>query len=258
MPAHLPITLLSEATSTSDLALQAAAHGAPHGACWVADHQTTGRGRRQSDGSRRAWYTCAGQNLTFSTLLRPQVDPARAAQLTLAAGVGVARAVRAVTGLKPWLKWPNDLYLGDRKLCGILSEAHFDAGQLSAVIVGVGLNVNMTELPEQLADHVTSLALVSGQRWDRMSLVLAARDALVDACDQVARGGLEVLAEALAELDGSPGRQVRWQDQGAWRRGEALGIATSGALRVRDELGQELALSAGEVHMMGLSTGARG
>lgn len=247
------LVVLSQTESTNDVALAAAREGAPHGACWIADAQTQGRGRREVGGPRRAWHSPPHANLYMSVLLRPEVDPARAAPMTLAAALGACRACHALTGLDVWIKWPNDLYIGDRKLAGILTEAHLDGPRLDAVVVGLGINVNLQleDAPPDLQETLTSLRAASGgQRWDRLALALSVREHVVNACMLVAREGLGAILEPLRARDGMPGRAVRFQRGGEWEAGVAEGIDDSGALRVRDAQGALHLMHAGEAQLV--------
>lgn len=248
----MSIIVLPETPSTNDVALAAVRQGAPHGSCWIADAQTQGRGRREVGGPRRAWHSPPQANLYMSVLLRPEIDPARAAPMTLAAALGACRACRAMTGLDIWIKWPNDLFIGDRKLAGILTEAHLDGPRLDAVVVGLGINVNLSveDAPTDLQETLTSLRAASGQRWDRLALALAVREQVIDACMTVADEGLSAILDPLRERDGMPGRAVRFQRGGEWAIGQAEGIDDSGALRVRDARGDLHLMHAGEAQLV--------
>jgi BirA family biotin operon repressor/biotin-[acetyl-CoA-carboxylase] ligase len=155
----------SVGSTNADL-LAAAGHGAPEGAVLVAEYQQTGRGRLD-----RVWASPPRAGLTLSLLLRPDVPAARRGWLPLLTGVALAEAVREVTGVLPSLKWPNDLLAGDGlKLAGILAETTSSPTPPTAVVVGVGLNVNTTA--EELPDGGTSLARVLGAPVDRQPLLL--------------------------------------------------------------------------------------
>src|SRR5690554_3885166 len=115
----MTIHLLDTVGSTNDLAMKAAP-SAKHGDTWVAEHQTAGRGRREIGGDRRQWFSPPGVSLYMSVLLKPAIEPAEAAGITLAAGIGVCEALGSVPGL--WLKWPNDIFIGTKKVGGLLTE----------------------------------------------------------------------------------------------------------------------------------------
>jgi BirA family transcriptional regulator, biotin operon repressor / biotin---[acetyl-CoA-carboxylase] ligase len=157
------VTVVPQTGSTNADLLEQARAGAAEGLVLVAEEQTAGRGRLG-----RTWSAPAGAALTFSVLLRPSgVPPARLGWLPLLTGVAVATAVRAQAGVPASLKWPNDVLVGERKLAGILAEAHGDA-----VVVGVGLNVTPrpAELPVPAA---TSLLIEGAASTDRTSLLAA-------------------------------------------------------------------------------------
>jgi BirA family biotin operon repressor/biotin-[acetyl-CoA-carboxylase] ligase len=152
-----PVTFRAVTESTNDDALAAAREGAPHGALYVAELQTKGRGRR---GNR--WYGGAGASLTFTLLLRPSLPLDRVSSLALVAGLAVRAAAAGWLGAsahaEPVLvKWPNDVMIRDRKLCGILAESQVRGTELLAVALGVGLNVGPCDHVPELAGKATSL-----------------------------------------------------------------------------------------------------
>ena len=143
----------------------------------------------------------------------------------------------------------NDLYIGGRKLAGILTEAAFDGATLSGVVVGLGLNVNMRidDAPEDLQQKVTSLREETGHVWDRLSLGLLVRDHIVAVVDEVAREGLSAVMPELRARDHTLGKQLQWMHEGRWRQGVAGGVDAIGRLHITDEQGHTHAMSAGEV-----------
>jgi len=166
-----------EVGSTNDIAKELAQQGAAEGTAVVAEAQTAGRGRLQ-----RRWASPRGKGIYLSVLLRPAIPVTRAPQLTMLAAVAVARAIRRVTGLEARTKWPNDVMIGEKKVCGILTEVSAQGMALNFAVVGIGINVSMTpeDLPEDVRDDATSLAMESGQPIDR---------------EQVLQGVLQSLAE---------------------------------------------------------------
>jgi BirA family biotin operon repressor/biotin-[acetyl-CoA-carboxylase] ligase len=162
-------------SSTSTLALDAAQQGA-QGGVWIADEQTAGRGR-----GGHAWHSAAGDGLYVSMLVRPVLAPSRALWLSLATGLAAQSAIAALTTLKPDIRWPNDLLLDGRKCGGILVEASLAPQAEAALryaVIGVGINVNHPEFPEDLAQLATSLRLESGKTWRREDLLAALLNAL--------------------------------------------------------------------------------
>ena len=143
---------------------------APNGTVVFADAQTAGRGRLG-----RSFYSPAGSSIYMTLLLRPHFLPEEAASVTTFAAVAVARAIERVTGLHASVKWVNDVWIGKRKVCGILAESALsDAGkQISFVALGIGINVNQLEFPSELSDIATSLRLECGKAVDRFKLAAA-------------------------------------------------------------------------------------
>lgn len=257
-----PIQFFDEIGSTNALALQNATPNShtPHGSCWVADSQTAGRGRRQSGGQRKAWHSPKNTNIYLSVLLRPTIELSQAAGLTLAAGTGICDALIQQTGLDIWLKWPNDLYIGSRKLAGILTEASTTGTRLDAIVVGVGINVNLTAdaIPDELRAIMTTIAIESGQQHDRLSLLVPIRNAILASCDAYCDAGFAAILPALHRLDRSDGRAVELLQQStaseqATRgpiRGTARGIGPEGQLYVELDNGQRIEVTTGEVRFV--------
>lgn len=235
-----PLEAVAETGSTNDDAMEAARLGAPHGATFVADSQTRGRGRR---GAR--WSSPPGENLLCSVLLRPDLTPELAGTLTLAVGLAVRDVVAArVPGSRSVrVKWPNDVLIDGAKVAGILLESQIEAGRVAAVVVGIGLNVAMRELPAELRGIATSLALAGDPSPSREE-VLASLLAALEARTAVhAREGLFPALAELREHDALLGRRARADRV----EGIAAGIAGDGALLIRDDDGTEHRVTSGSV-----------
>ncbi|MGH7965938.1 MAG: biotin--[acetyl-CoA-carboxylase] ligase [Candidatus Binatia bacterium] len=161
-PLHFFTTLDSTNTQATDLARA----GAPEGTVVIADAQSGGKGRLG-----RSWVSPAKVNLYLSVILRPAVPASLAPQLNLLAAVAVADTVGQICRLTPTIKWPNDLLVGGKKVCGILAEMQTEAGALRSVILGIGVNINapLSAFPESLRDKATSLLLARGQGVDRIA-----------------------------------------------------------------------------------------
>jgi BirA family biotin operon repressor/biotin-[acetyl-CoA-carboxylase] ligase len=154
------------AGSTNTLALEAAAAGTPEGSVFVAEQQTAGRGR----GSNQ-WHSPKSKGIYCSVILRPSLPPADVLILTLAAGLAVHAAIQEIDSrVLPDLKWPNDLLIGGKKACGILTEMSSEATSVRYIVVGIGLNVNHAEFPSDLERIATSLRMVTGREWSRIEL----------------------------------------------------------------------------------------
>lgn len=158
---YLPVT-----DSTNIQAKKLAEEGEPEGTLVVANAQQAGKGRRG-----RSWSSPSGENIYMSFLLRPQIPPQCASMLTLLAGMACARAVKEETGLTAAIKWPNDLVLNGKKICGILTEMSTELEQIHYIVTGIGINVNQTDFPEEIRDKATSLKLESKRRENRSALI---------------------------------------------------------------------------------------
>jgi BirA family biotin operon repressor/biotin-[acetyl-CoA-carboxylase] ligase len=242
-----PLHLLAETASTNDDAHDGAKAGAPHGATWLAEEQTSGRGRRG-----RTWVSPPGEGLLFSVLLRVACPPARLPLLALVAGLAVRDGVREVAPSVPALiKWPNDVLCGERKLAGVLVEAITVGSRVEAAIVGIGINVHTRAFPDEIADRATSVALAASggpshapvERADLLAAVLASLDRDVHV---VLSRGLGLVRGRLEAVDALKGRRIR-NDAGG--EGIASGIDDDGSLLVRKSDGALDRWTAGEVHI---------
>jgi BirA family biotin operon repressor/biotin-[acetyl-CoA-carboxylase] ligase len=230
--------------STNDDARAAAAAGAPHGAAFVADAQTAGRGR-----GGHTWHSPAGENVYLSMVLYPRVPPASVAPITLAVGVAVARVLEAaLAGRAPvWVKWPNDVLAGPadrrRKLAGVLVEGQLRGQEVGSAIAGVGVNVHATSFPAELAARATSLAMLGGEGFDRSALAARLIAEIGAAVARFEEDRLGSFAADLYRLDALRGARVEVSGV----RGVAEGIDEEGRLRVREESGRVTAVASGEV-----------
>ena len=139
--------------------------GAGHGELFVAEYQSAGRGR-----FTRRWSAPPDSAITMSILICPEFSPQKAPMLTLVMGLSVAQAV-AELGLEVGIKWPNDVVVSRKKICGILTEMTMKQDKIGCAVIGVGINVNMESFPEEMADKATSLYLESGHPFDRAQVV---------------------------------------------------------------------------------------
>ena len=239
--------------STNDLAGALAERGAREGCSVIAEAQSAGRGRHG-----RAWSSPPGAGLYISTILRP---PTHALSLlTIAAGVAVAEAVQSATGLDPSLKWPNDVYAGDRKLAGVLAEAGtMDDGEddteqgsadlygprLKYVVLGIGINVMPAAHPPEVTVRATSIEEELGRGIDRGLLLTECFVSLATRYEELRQGRTEgVLSAWRTRSAATLGRTVEWDAGG--RRGVAEDVDETGALLVRTAEGLEKVIS-GEI-----------
>jgi BirA family biotin operon repressor/biotin-[acetyl-CoA-carboxylase] ligase len=220
-----------------------APHAAPGGAVWLAEEQTAGRGR-----GGHAWKSNPRDGIYCSALIRPKLAPAEVIILSLAAGLAVVEAVHEVTGLWGDLRWPNDVLLGGRKFCGILTELSAEVMRVRYVVVGVGMNVNHTEFAPELAGIATSLRMETGQRFSRVELVAALLRAL-DREQAALSGGAGAARERILrrfEEHSSYccGCAVTVEEDGGYA-GVTRGLDERGFLRVESAQGMRTVLSGG-------------
>lgn len=155
-----------EIASTNTEASHLAAEGICHGTMITAKKQSAGKGRRG-----RSWETLDGNNIYMSILLRPRFTPDKAPMLTLVMAYSAANAMQEAEGIEAQIKWPNDLVIGKKKICGILTEMKLDGENISHVIIGVGINANIEHFPEEIANRATSLKQKTGRETDCEALI---------------------------------------------------------------------------------------
>jgi BirA family biotin operon repressor/biotin-[acetyl-CoA-carboxylase] ligase len=218
--------------STNARAVEFAGKGAADAAIVCADAQTSGRGRLG-----RRWESPPGLNLYLSLLLRPSVDPTLAPQLTLVTAVALAAAVEGVSGLRAGLKWPNDVYLGERKAAGILAEMSADPDRLRYVVIGVGLNVNAesSDFPGELREKATSLKIVAGMAFRRVEVLARFLDSFAECYGAYLSGGFKALLPSFRDRDVLAGKKALLRQGGEEARGMVLGVDESGMLLFRRE-----------------------
>lgn len=245
------IHLYESTESTNQLALDAT--DGQHGETWIADMQTAGRGRREIGGVRRSWFSPPGHNLYMSVLLRPHGPASEVSGVTLGVGAHVCTALWQASGIDDiWLKWPNDIWVGGRKAAGILAEARTGAAGIEAVVIGIGINVNLgtEDVPHDLEDVMTSLRIESGAPLDRMGIAFAVRHAVLAGAAEYFGGGWDAVRDDVVRWDRSDGHPVELEIDGEWQRGTARGIEHDGGLIV-EVGGERLVVTSGEVRFRG-------
>lgn len=243
------IEYLDTTDSTNRVAGELARAGAPHGTTAIAEGQTAGRGRLG-----RGFFSPPYLNLYSSILLRPELTTADAPAWILASAVGVALAIEAEVDdpSQVEIKWPNDVLLGGRKTCGILMELGAEATRVSYLVLGIGVNLNVSpdDFPEEFRDRATSLAGHTGRRIDRVRFAARLYTTLEQVLDLCADGGFAAVRPRFEARFRMAGRPVRVLATGEDElRGTALGIDAQGALRVRRPDGHEVRIVAGDVSL---------
>lgn len=230
--------------STNSEAKRLIADGLSEPALLIAEEQTAGRGRLG-----RSFYSPSATGLYMSILLHPNAPAAEWLAITSAAAVAVCLAIESLTTTSstamPSIKWVNDVYLGDRKVCGILTEAVTDmtSGLMKSVVIGIGVNLSTAAFPDELADRAASLYPDTLPPFSRNELAAAIANRLCTLAESLSSGCWLPLYRERSYLDGKP---IRYIENGMWRDAVAIGIAENGGLIV-EEAGAHRTLSSGEV-----------
>lgn len=238
----------SEVDSTNTQLKKLAQEGAQEGLAVIADTQTQGKGRRG-----RTWMSSPGKGIWLSVLVRPHLHPALSQSLTLAAAVAVCRALASLKIMGLGIKWPNDIMVEGRKLCGILTEMAAEGENVSWVIIGVGVNVNHKEedFPQELSHTATSVKMALGEKGELERCRLAAN--LLNELEAVyleyIRNGPDRMLEEWRSWSNVLGKEVRLLSPDGETRARALDVLEDGRLRVKKEDGSLYDVVSGEISL---------
>lgn len=238
------LVCLEETDSTNARAHELGEAGAADGTVVIADQQSAGKGRLG-----RRWSSPAGVNLYASVLLRPELPPRFAPQLTFVSAVAVARAVGEISGLAAEVKWPNDILLAGRKVAGLLNEMSAETERIHYVILGIGVNLNMTpeQFPDDLRYPATSVAIETGRPVSRLAFTRSLLRQLDDLYQLFLQQGIEPILQFWQALFPLQGRRVSVDQQGTLLRGLVEGLDGDGALLLRLDDGRLERILAGDV-----------
>ena len=229
--------------STNNVALRLGLAGEPAGAVIVAEEQTAGRGRLG-----RSWHSEKTNGIYVTLLLRPPIPPAQAPVVTLLAGLATRDAVVDQTGLRPDIRWPNDLLLHGKKFCGILTEMHAEPDRVHFVLVGIGLNVNHPRLPEELAAIATSLRIETGRMQSRSELLVRLLRQVDHYYNEFLAQGAAPVLNRFAEVSSyACGKRVRISTGSETYEGTTAGLEPNGLLRVARDDGRTEVVISGDV-----------
>ena len=235
-----------EIDSTNLWIKRLAKEGAPEGTLALAEYQSAGRGR-----IGRSWEVPEGTSVMMSILLRPDFQPQYAPMLTLVMGMAVAKAVKNL-GFDVSIKWPNDVVVSRKKICGILTEMGVLDGKIDYAVIGVGINVNIREFPEEMSDKATSLYIEGGQEYDRSQVPGLVMEAFEEYYEKFAATcDLSSLKEEYEAILANYNQPVRVLAKEPYE-GIARGITNGGELLVEKKDGSIVEVSAGEVSVRGL------
>lgn len=234
--------------STNHKAKRMAEDGAPHGTLVIADEQSQGKGRRG-----RAWSTPSGTAIAMTIIIRPKLRPEKASMLTLVMGMAVARAIRELLGLDAKIKWPNDVVIGGKKVCGILTEMSTEMNMIHYLVIGTGINANMEEFPQELRETATSLRLEMGEKVNRGQIIAYCMKYFEEYYARfMETEDFSGLQAEYHDVLVNYGRQVRVLAPGNEFSGISRGIDERGELLVEKEDGTIEAVYAGEVSVRGV------
>lgn len=243
-----PWNFAEETDSTNDWAKREAGKGAPEGAVFLVRNQTKGKGRRG-----RSWADPKGSGLAMSLLLRPDLPPGSAPMMTVLMGLSAAQAVAQVTEKEVQIKWPNDLVMSGKKLCGILTEMSMQGSKIAYVVIGIGINLTVEDFPEEIKDKATSLKRECGLAPDTEQMAAAVLERFEENYERfLAAGNLSPFKEEYDRLLANKGREVKVQEKERELAGTCLGIDDAGELLVQTSDGSCETVFAGEVSVRGL------
>src|SRR5215467_14168355 len=231
--------------STNLFAARLLAHGrkAPEGTVILAESQTAGRGRLG-----RIWHSERGSGIYFSMVLFPKAPPSLAPLFTLATAVALHNAVERYTGLEIDIKWPNDLLIGQKKFCGILSEIQAEVDLVKNMIIGVGLNANHEQLPEDFAGRATSLRMASGRIQSRIEILLEFFEDFETIYMDFERKGPRSIVDQWTRFSSfANGRKIEIHDGVRKITGITRGLNPLGALKIEQKGGQIEEVYSGDV-----------
>lgn len=242
------VVYYDETDSTNNRAKDSGEKNGAHGTLFIADKQNAGKGRRG-----RAWESPSGKSIYMTILLRPQITPDKAPMLTLIMGLSVAEGIRKVSGAETAIKWPNDIVMNKKKVCGILTEMATEMEYVNYVVIGVGINVNQEYFSEGIKEIATSLYEETGTVYQRSELIAAVLERFEKNYEMfLETGDLSGIRKAYDSILVNRGQEVKVLEPGNEYRAVAEGINKNGELIVRLSDGRQKNIFAGEVSVRGI------
>ena len=234
--------------STNTKAQELAEKGYPSGTLVVADKQESGKGRRG-----RSWVSPSGTGLFMTLMIKPDINPNNASMLTLVAALAVAKAITSVTGEEAMIKWPNDIVVNSKKVCGILTEMNAQFDYINHIVVGIGINVHNESFPEEISQMASSLMIeAGGKRFHRAQVIAETMSYFEQYYDTFLKTqDLSALVREYDELLVNRNKSVRVLDPKEPFDGKAMGITPKGELIVDTWESRKL-VSSGEVSVRGI------
>jgi BirA family biotin operon repressor/biotin-[acetyl-CoA-carboxylase] ligase len=230
--------------STNSKAYELASRGAEEGEIVIAESQIKGKGRLG-----RNWFSPPNLNLYLSVILRPGIAPPQAPLITLMAAVATAEAIEKLSGLRPLIKWPNDIFLGGRKVAGLLNEIQSETDRIHFVILGIGVNLNVDHrlFPKEIRPIATSMKQETGQTISRKEFLSSLLKQIEEWYTLYLKEGDEAILNAWRDRAQIKGRQVRMTSFGETIAGRAIDVDSDGALIIETRHGERKRVVAGDV-----------
>jgi BirA family biotin operon repressor/biotin-[acetyl-CoA-carboxylase] ligase len=239
------IEFFEEISSTNRLLLDLAKSGIPGGLTVIADHQSAGHGRMQ-----RSWFSPANCNLYFSNLIRPNIAPYKAPQLALLSAVAIYDALKKLFPELPvGIKWPNDIFIAGKKCAGILCEMQTDMTTVQHVVIGIGLNVNVAQFPDELKEHATSIRLHTGRKESRNTILAEILNQLDKLYKTWLKDGLKPFIDRLNNASILKDKPIVVELANGELEGVVKGINEDGTLLVQKPDHTVHKIPSGEVHI---------
>ena len=233
--------------SSNTKARELAEDGHPSGTLVVAEQQSVGKGRRGG-----SWESAPGIGIYMTLMLKPEINPGNASMLTLVAAMAVTNAIRRITGAQALIKWPNDIVINGKKICGILTEMSAQFDYINNIVIGIGINVHNESFPEELKETASSLWIECGRHFHRATII----ETFLEEFERtyaiyLETEDMEGLQAEYSNLLVNMGRQVRVLDPKEPFEGKAMGITKRGELIVDTWESRKL-VSSGEVSVRGI------
>jgi BirA family transcriptional regulator, biotin operon repressor / biotin---[acetyl-CoA-carboxylase] ligase len=231
--------------STQFIAHEEAQNGAPDGTVVISEEQTSGKGRMS-----RPWDSAAGKGIWMSVITCPALTPQQAPQMTLVAAVAVTRAIEEVAGVNPSIKWPNDILIDGKKVTGILTELQADPDRVKAIILGIGINVNQNDedFPEELKSIATSLKMVNGKTINRAKLIAKTLEFLEHYTNLYVAHGFSPIKLLWEGYSNTVGKRIRAVMFNETIEGIAMGITEDGMLNLKLDDGSIRGIFSADIH----------
>lgn len=232
--------------TTQKIAHKLANEGVPEGTLVVAEEQLGGKGRLM-----RQWYSPKYSGIWMSLILRPSIPFQQAPQLTLLAAVAVVQAIEHTTELKPQIKWPNDILINRKKVTGILTELQAESDRIHSVIIGIGMNVNQqkSDFPEELQEIATSLLIEGGKKVSRARVIQEVLVRLETLYEQFLVEGFLPIKQLWESYAISLGKEIKATTVNSTIIGKAIGITDEGVLLLEDHTGKVHNIYSADIHI---------